>query len=301
MRNYVFLHWSQTSGAKYKLRWNVTLRQRAAAQAKERVMRGRLQLGMLGMALILATAAVAHAEDDPLKDPSVQKTLRAMADASTWYHPDQFGEFAGLRYYAHHQYKDAMKYFEIGAYYADKLSQLSLGLMYMNGEGVAKDPVKAYAWLSLAAERDYPDFVATRDRLKATLTPEQLQKADEQRKTLDGRYADAVAKPRMVTQLRQGQMQLTGSRTGFDSGVSQLQTKPTCGPSVVVGGNETPNAGCGGGASLYAKSRWEPKEYFASRDAEWKATVSVGAIESPAPPPPAAPTPAPVENSTDKH
>ena len=228
----------------------------------------------------LTLAGMAHAEDDPLKDPSVQKTLRAMKDASTWYHPDQFGEFTGMRFYAHKQYKDAMKYFEIGAYYADKLSQLSIGLMYLNGEGVAKDPVTAYAWLGLAAERDYPDFVATRDRVKASLTAEQLEKAVAVRAKLDERYADAVAKPRMAQQLHLGQMQLTGSRTGYDSGVSQLATKPTCGPSVVVGGQETPNAGCGG-ASLYAKARWEPNEYFASRDAEWKATVSVGAIESP--------------------
>ena len=234
------------------------------------------------VSLLLCAMGVAYAEDDPLNDPSVQKTLRAMKDASTWYHPDQFGEFTGLRYYAHHQFKDAMKYFEIGAYYADKLSQLSIGLMYMNGEGVAKDPVKACAWLSLAAERDYPDFVATRDRLKATLSPEQLAQAETERASLAARYGDDAAKPRMAQQLHQGQMQLTGSRTGFDSGASQLNTKPTCGPSVVVGGNETPNAGCGGAASMYAKSRWEPKEYFASRDAEWKAQVSVGAIESPA-------------------
>lgn len=242
-------------------------------------------------AMVLACAGIAHAEDDPLNDPSVQKTLRAMSDASTWYHPDLFGEFAGMRYYAHHQYKDAMKYFEIGAYYADKLSQLSIGLMYLNGEGVAKDPVTAYAWFSVAAERDYPDFIATRDRTKATLTPEQLDKAAQVRAKLDERYADAVAKPRMIKELRQGQMQLTGSRTGFDSGAVQVANKPTCGPTVVVGGNETPNAGCGG-PSIAAKSRWEPKEYFASRDAEWKATVSVGAIEQPpadkVPPDPAA-------------
>ena len=245
--------------------------------------------------LLLASTAVAQAEDDdPLNDPSVQKTLHAMADASTWYHPDQFGEFTGMRYYAHHKYKSAMKYFEIGAYYADKLSQLSIGLMYMNGEGVAKDPVMAYAWLGIAAERDYPDFVATRDQLKAKLTPEQLEKGEAARQKLAERYADAVAKPRMVQQLHLGQMQLTGSRTGFDSGVSQISTKPTCGPSVIVGGEETPNAGCGG-ASLYSKSRWEPKQYFAQRDAEWKAQVSVGAIEQPpadkAPPPAAAPPP----------
>lgn len=245
-------------------------------------MRGRT-VGTLAVALLLwASLGIAHADDDPLNDPSVQKALRGMKDASTFYHPDQFGEFAGMRYYAHHQFKDAMKYFEIGAYYADKLSQLSIGLMYMNGEGVAKDPVKAFAWLSLAAERDYPDFVATRNRLRATLTPEQLAQAEAERSTLSARYGDDVAKPRMAQQLHLGQMQLTGSRTGFDSGVSQLNTRPTCGPSVVVGGNETPNAGCGGAASMYAKSRWEPKEYFASRDAEWKAQVSVGAIETPA-------------------
>jgi hypothetical protein len=257
-------------------------------------MRGTSRCGKCLLASILLTVSgLALAEQDPLDDPSVQKTLRAMADASTWYHPDQFGEFTGLRRYAHHQYKDALKYFEVGAYYADKLSQLSIGLMYMNGEGVARDPVTAYAWLDLAAERDYPDFVATRDRLKATMSAEQLEKARKKRDQLAERYGDEVAKPRMVSQLRQGQMQTTGSRTGFDSGVSQIANKPTCGPSVVVGGNETPNAGCGG-ASLYEKSRWEPKEYFASRDAEWKATVSVGAIESP----PAAPA---ADAASEKH
>lgn len=231
--------------------------------------------------IVLAVAGIAHADDDPLNDPSVQKTLRAMSDASTWYHPDLFGEFAGMRHYAHHDYKGAMKYFEVGAYYADKLSQLSIGLMYMNGEGVRKDPVKALAWFAIAAERDYPDFVATRDRLKAALTPDQITAAEQQRQELARRYGDAVAKPRMVSQLHLGQMQLTGSRTGFDSGVSQLNTKPSCGDKVVVGGYETPSAGCGGAASMYAKGRWDPKEYFASRDAEWKANVSVGALQQP--------------------
>ena len=258
-------------------------------------MRGKWSRTLLFAALSLAAIDVAHAEEDPLDDPGVQKTLRGMKDASTWYHPDLFGQFTGMSRYAHRQYKDALKYFEIGAYYADKLSQLSIGLMYLNGEGVDKDPATAYAWFGVAAERDYPDFVATRDRTKATLTPEQLQKADEVRKTLDARYADAVAKPRMVSQLRQGQMQLTGSRTGFDSGVTQISNKPTCGPTVVVGGDEMPNAGCGG-ASLYAKSRWDPKEYFAARDAEWKATVSVGALEVPK-----EPTPAPADGKSDQH
>jgi hypothetical protein len=268
-----------------------------AAQTKECVMRGMLKMGKLCAALmVLASSGIVHADDDPLNDPSVQKTLRAMAGVSTWYHPDMFGMTAGMRYYAHHKYQDALKYFEIGALYADKLSQLSLGLMYMNGEGVSKDPITAYAWLDLAAERDYPDFVATRNNLKATLTQQQLAQANEVRAKLAERYADAVAKPRMAVQLRQGQMQMTGSRTGYDSGVSHLNTATTCGPALVVGGREVPQAGCGAN-DMYAKDRWDPDQYFAARDREWKATVTVGevetqgkAIEKPSQPAPATPT-----------
>lgn len=238
----------------------------------------RRRLALAG-ALAAVLVGVAHAEKDPLKDPDVQKTMRAMANASTWGHPDQFGEFAGLRYYAHHDYKGALKYFKIGALYADKLSQLSIGLMYLNGEGVGKDPATAFAWLEIAAERGYPEFEATRDRVKASLTPDQLQRADKIHAALAAKYGDAVAQPRMAKQLRLTQMQITGSHTGFDSGITQLSTKSTCGPTVAVGGDITPQAGCGG-PSMYAKSRWDPKTYFASRDAEWKATVSVGALQA---------------------
>jgi hypothetical protein len=243
-------------------------------------MRRILQYRRLGAALaVLILAGVVHAESDPLDDPNVQKTLRAMANASTWYHPDLFGEFAGMRYYSHHQFNDALKYFEIGAFYADKLSQLSIGLMHLNGEGTQKDPISAYAWLDLAAERNYPDFVATRDHLKTTLTPEQLAQAMELRKTLAERYGDHVAKWRMTVQLRLGQMQLSGySRIGSDSGVSQLNTATSCGPTIVVGGSEVPQAGCGG-SSVNAKERWDPNLYFAARDRQWKSTVTVGAIE----------------------
>ncbi len=257
----------------------------------------KLSLGLLVLAMASVTAL---ADDDPLNDPGIQKTLRGMAEASTWYHPDLFGEFAGFRSYAHRDYQGAFKYFEVGAYYADKLSQLCIGLMHLNGEGTKKDPVTAYAWLDLAAERGYPDFVATRDRVKATLTPEQIAQAMELRKTLAERYADNVAKPRMATQLRQGQMQMTGSHTGFDSGILHADLAGSsnsahCGATPEVGGQAVPQAGCSSD-SIYSKERWEPNLYFASRDHQWKATVTVGTLEQqgkpidhPAAPPNAAP------------
>ncbi len=255
-----------------------------------------------GMLAVLCLAGPAHAEDDALKEPGVQRALHAMANASTWFHPDLFGEFAGMRHYSRHEYKQALKYFEIGALYADKLSQLSLGLMYMNGEGVAKDPVTAYAWLDIAAERNYPDFVATRDTLKEKLTREQLAQAIAMRHKLAEKYGDGVAKHRLTVQMHQGQMNLTGSHTGFDYGASWLKTNPDCGPTVVVGGQEQPQVGCGG--SVFAKVRWDPDLYFAARDREYKATVKVGAvrdlgkaIDKPSQQSEAAPSPTPDPNA----
>ena len=234
----------------------------------------RLCAGLLAM---VSLAGIVHAEDDPFNDPEIQRTLRGMANASTWYHPDLFGEFAGMRYYAHHDYKGALKYFEIGARYADKLSQLSIGLMHMNGEGTAKDPVTAYAWLDLAAEREYPDFVATRDSLKKTLTPEQLEKGQALRAKLGETYGDSVAKHRLALQLVQGKMQITGSHTGHDSGIYQVNNKANCGPTLYIAGQEQPQAGCG--SPIFAKDRWDPDLYFASRDREYKATVTVGSVQ----------------------
>ena len=255
----------------------------------------KLWMRCIVLAAMAATAVsvAARTEDDPLQDPYVQKTLRAMNDASTWYHPDLFGEYAGMRRYAHRQYKDALKYFEVGAYYADKLSQLSIGLMHLNGEGMPKDAVSAYAWIDLAAERGYPDFIATRDRVKAELAPGHLEQALALRGQLAEKYADAVAKPRMERQLRLGAAQMTGSRTGFDFGASHVSVKQSCGGGATIGGVTVPVAGCGG-ADIYAKSRWEPDQYFASRDAQWKATVSVGKLEE-AGAAPAQPEPAPAE------
>lgn len=228
-------------------------------------------------ALPLAAMATEATPNDPSNDPTIQKQLRAMDDASTWYHPDLYGEFAGVRRYMNKDYAGAMKYFEIGAYYADKLSQLSLGLMYVNGEGVPKDSVTGYAWLDLAAERDYPEFVATRDRVKATLSADELQRARSIHETLALRYADVVAKPRMEAQLAMGKMQITGSHLGAFGNIVHMRGKDVCSGSSVIGDQVLPEAGCGSDA-IYAEARWQPEKYFASRDAQWKATVTVGDI-----------------------
>lgn len=240
---------------------------------------------VLAMAL-LASGSLQAADDDA----AMQRKLRAMAAADTDWHPDLAGEFNGLRYYAHGDFGSAIAQFVSGAYYADKLSQLSIGLMYLNGEGLAKDPVAAYAWVDLAAERGYADYLATRDRIKASLDEAQLHQADALRAQLGRVFADEVAKPRLARQLRWGmENSFTGSRVGFDYGADDGFTyvyaghsadhiRQCSGPTISLGYITAPITGCGGG-QRFSPAFWDPNKYFVSRDAVWKAEVTVGPLK----------------------
>lgn len=211
----------------------------------------------------------------PESDAETDRILTAMSNSSTWGHPDLFGEFAGMRLYSQGHYKSAIKYFKYGARYADKLSQLSIGLMYENGHGVDKDPVTACAWLAMAAERKYPTFIATRDRVCEALTPTQHDQAVAVLDKLMPEYGDAVAKKRMAHALEMAKTQGTGSRLGFDSGITTVGAKQGCGGPTIAG---TPIAGCGS-TDFWSPWRWDPKKYFAARDAQWRGTVTVGALQ----------------------
>jgi hypothetical protein len=246
-----------------------------------------LHLRLIGAAVgsLVATAALASNRESParpLQDKVSQEVLAAMSNSSTWGHPDQYGEFTGMQRYAAGDFKAAMEYFLIGARYADKLSQLSIGLMHLNGQGVERDPVQAFAWIAMAAERKYPQFLATRDALWAQLDARQREQAKAALEQLYPEYGDPVAKHRMSLMLRWNRAELTGSYLGFGAdSVSSLAPEqfvgsgrmPPCGAKTIGGAAIT---GCG---NLYASWRWDPKQYFKARDSEWKGTVSVGAMQ----------------------
>lgn len=248
----------------------------------------RQWIGIMAVAVLPLSLDTAHAAT--MQDKASQQVLAAMGRTSTWGHPDQYGEFVGMQAYASGDYAKAMKYFEVGARYADKLSQLSIGLMYLQGEGVAKDLVTAYAWLAVAAERKFPRYVATRDAVWDQLDDSQRQRANALFDQLSGEYGDAVAKVRMERALREARTQMTGSLVGYGasevSSVTAAQFAaaepslgrftgplPSCGARSIDG---APITGCG---NIYVAWRWDPKQYFRIRDAVWYGTVTVGALE----------------------
>jgi hypothetical protein len=76
--------------------------------------------------------------------------------------------------------------------------------MYLNGQGVEKDLIKAYAWTALSAERHYPDFAATRNQIWRQLDSRQRQQALALEQSLVAQYGDEVAKPRQIQAMHLG-------------------------------------------------------------------------------------------------
>lgn len=243
-------------------------------------------LAVAMLACLVVPSLAVSATSRPKESPEVKKMLELMDNSSTWGHPDLWGEFAGMRRYFEGDYAGAIKYFKFGARYGDKLSQATIGMMYLNGDGVAKDPVTACAWLELAAERNYANLVASRDRVCDALTTADRQQAAGILTGLMAEYGDAVAKPRMAVELTTRRREQTGSHIGYDFGVGTVSgtmgsvqggTNP-CGPTMTYGGYPLPCDGQIDWSSHY----WNPAEYFHLRDTQWRGTVTVGDLKKPA-------------------
>jgi len=74
----------------------------------------------------------------------------------------------------------------------DKYAQYMTGYMYMMGQGVDEDPVRASAWYRIAAERRGPEFMAVRDQVLQNLNDEQRARSDELYVELRKKYSDLV-------------------------------------------------------------------------------------------------------------
>ncbi len=235
----------------------------------------------------------------PVPTPKIALILDIMSHSSTDGHPDLFGQFAGMQRLFKGEYQSAMKYFKIGAYYADKLSQITIGNMYLNGRGVPKNPATACAWITLAAERGYPNYLQARDHACKALGAAEHAQAMAVLATLEPEYGDAVAKRRMRTELRNAKTGVTGSRVGYDFGVRTVSLNPLqamqqgadcTGQILNLGGLEVPRSGCG----RYDPELFDATKYFAARDAQWFGTVTVGVLQNAK-----APAPDPGKNRAD--
>lgn len=161
---------------------------------------------------VLSTAATAS------EPPSLTNASFMAIDAkqvSVRGRPNEEARLAGLKSYKTGRYRQAADQFERAAYYADKYSQHYLSLMHWYGVGVSADPVEAYVWSDLAAERGSRRLLLIRERMWSQLTPEQQAQARTRGEAMYARYGDDVAKPRAESIIRHFAREMTGSRVGY--------------------------------------------------------------------------------------
>lgn len=135
---------------------------------------------ILLLPLLLLLTATAHSQRVQFPAGSLDRhTLRIQTKAEGLYEKGDFKR-------AHFIY--ARELAPIG----DKYAQYMTGYMYLTGQGVAEDPVRASAWYRIAAERGVAEFVAVRDRLLFTLDGEQRARSDALYLELRSELSDIV-------------------------------------------------------------------------------------------------------------
>jgi hypothetical protein len=82
-----------------------------------------------------------------------------------------------VMYLNRNDYKEALKWVQLSADQGHASAQINLGHMYYNGQGVARDYVRAYMWVSLAALQGDPNAVNSRDLIARKMTPAQITEA----------------------------------------------------------------------------------------------------------------------------
>lgn len=168
------------------------------------------------------------------------------------------------RSWEHGRYFDARHRFQRAAWWADKFAQYNLGVIHYRGDGVDRDPGRAWAWFDLAAERDYPAFVEMAEAVWAELDEKARRRATAIRKELEPRYGDEAAVERTAKYMERQRRSVTGSRLGF---VGFLQI-------VEASGNVR------SGDEFYAEEKWDFRQVVQREkqifDAMANARVSIG-------------------------
>lgn len=237
-------------------------------------MRKLLARFIVFLALVPLAASVALAQRKEQVDQAVMNS-QTFLDA----HPDLKWRSAGLSAWRAGEYEIALRNFKKGARFADKPSQGMVAQMLWTGQGTARSPAEAYAWMDLAAERKFRPMLIQREIYWEALSESERKQAIEIGKELYATYGDDAAKIRTEMAMKRAQRKVAGSRTGFVGNVRITIPTP--------GGEQTID-----GTTYFDKSYWEPEHYWAWQEKGWKdpprGMVDVGpltATPAAAPPP----------------
>src|SRR3546814_7198300 len=129
--------------------------------------------------------------------------------------PDVRWRIIGERARAEGRDEQAYLSFRRGARHGDKQSQSILAHMHHDGSGAVQDPLLAFAWMAVAAERGDHGYARLRDRYWKELDADQHADARARTRELRAEYGDSKALPRLQRSIRMARTAATGSRPGY--------------------------------------------------------------------------------------
>lgn len=235
------------------------------------------------LVLLCASGVTAVAAPRPAVPPDPVDDPLLVTAGFLDHHQDLKYRLLGMEAYRARDFERALRFFRRASFFADKPSQGMVAEIYWNGDGVPRDPVLAYIWMDLAAERGYAGFLGLRERYWNALDPAQRERAIEAGQAVYARFGDAAAQPRYEHQLRIGRRLMTGSRVGVNRGV-QIEVPGPSGSQSIEG------------TRFYDERYWDAKKYWAWQDRLWMkppiGRVDVGALQKVDAVPPASRIPA---------
>ena len=150
--------------------------------------------------ICIATTSTAFAIDDPVER----------------FVPGRYFEYKAQFYLKNRDYRAALEMFELAGYWANKIAQYNVGIMYFNGiGGLPVDKIRGVAWLGIAAEQHSDLADAALQAAYATLTPDQRQQANSTFRSLNDRYGDKVTLQRAMRHYEEERRNVTGSHLGL--------------------------------------------------------------------------------------
>src|SRR3546814_17294518 len=97
--------------------------------------------------------------------------------------------------------------------------------MHHDGSGAVQDPLLAFAWMAVAAERGDHGYARLRDRYWKELDADQHADARARTRELRAEYGDSTALPRLQRSIRMARHEATGSRLGYSERKSAVSGK----------------------------------------------------------------------------
>lgn len=176
---------------------------------------------------IVATDTFADVRIGPPSPPPSGANLFISDEPPSNFFPGKYFENKGQFYLRKKDYHTALKMFELSGFWANKIAQYNVGIMYFNGIGIPVDRSRGVAWLRIAAQAhdDLADNVL--QLATATLSADELAEVDQLTPELNAKYGDQVAVARALHHYSLALKSTTGSHLGFIGNLSVSEASET--------------------------------------------------------------------------